>query len=294
MIVTTKSIKKHLLTIALIIIIILCIIFGSMHFSKLLTDNEKLSDKLIASDTEVLKAKKEKRDLVNALNETAKKSDSFAGELNKVTQDLNQLEWLSSLDPQLLQKYSKVYFLNENYIPKHVVPIDSKFLFNKTKSVEIDDFTLPFLRNMLNAAQDENVQIQIASGYRSFGTQSTLKSAYRAQYGSGANSFSADQGYSEHQLGTTVDMTTSKIGGGLTGFEKTPAYEWLKENAYKYGFILSYPPNNTYYVYEPWHWRFVGLDLALKLHQDNKNFYDLDQRDINSYLGKIFNTSVGS
>ena len=108
-------------------------------------------------------------------------------------------------------------------------------------------------------------------------------------YGAGtANSFSADQGYSEHQLGTTVDMITSGLGGVLDGFDTTKAYQWMLSNAYKYGFILSYPKNNNYYVYEPWHWRFVGIKFAKYLHDQKLNFYDLEQRTIDSYLVSIF------
>ena len=109
-------------------------------------------------------------------------------------------------------------------------------------------------------------------------------------YGAGtANSFSAEQGYSEHQLGTAVDFVTSENGYYLTtSFENTKTFKWLQENAYKYGFILSYPKGNTYYQYEPWHWRFVGKDLARKLHRDEKTFYSMDQRDIDRYIGKLF------
>ena len=107
-------------------------------------------------------------------------------------------------------------------------------------------------------------------------------------YGSGANKFSADQGYSEHQLGTTVDFTTPDIGAGFSKFETTAAYTWLTDNAYKYGFALSYPKNNAYYQFEPWHWRFVGVELATKLHNDNMYFYDLNQRIIDTYLVYIF------
>jgi len=78
------------------------------------------------------------------------------------------------------------------------------------------------------------------------------------------------------------------VGANLTGFENTEAYTWLQENAYKYGFVLSYPKGNGYYVFEPWHWRFVGKDLAIKLHREDKNFYDLDQRQIDEYLVSIF------
>src|SRR3970282_1720772 len=126
------------------------------------------------------------------------------------------------------------------------------------------------------------------SGYRSFGTQASLKSQYSVTYGSNSNSFSADQGYSEHQLGTTVDFTTKKTGETLTGFDKTPAYEWLLKNAYLFGFIFSYPKANFYYIFEPWHWRFVGVYLATYLHEQNKNFYDMPKRDIDQYLIKIF------
>ncbi|MFA6274340.1 MAG: D-alanyl-D-alanine carboxypeptidase family protein, partial [Candidatus Paceibacterota bacterium] len=79
-----------------------------------------------------------------------------------------------------------------------------------------------------------------------------------------------------------------KLNGSLIDFDKTPEYTWLLENAYKYGFIISYPAGNTYYKFEPWHWRFVGINLATKLHNDNVYFYDTDQRIIDSYLVSLF------
>jgi D-alanyl-D-alanine carboxypeptidase len=141
---------------------------------------------------------------------------------------------------------------------------------------------------MLLAARNAGHELRIISGYRSFHEQSSLKNAYTVTYGSGANSFSADQGYSEHQLGTTVDFTTSSLGSNFTKFDESKAFTWLKENAYKFGFILSYPERNGYYIYEPWHWRFVGVKLSAYLHTNNKHFYDLDQREIDSYLISIF------
>ena len=141
---------------------------------------------------------------------------------------------------------------------------------------------------LLEEAKEDEVDLKVVSAFRSFDTQAQLKSSYRVTYGSGANAFSADQGYSEHQLGTTVDFTTESVGSTFSGFDRTPAYTWLLENAYRYGFILSYPPDNSYYQYEPWHWRFVGKKLARDLHRENMNFYDLDQREIDEYLGEIF------
>jgi D-alanyl-D-alanine carboxypeptidase len=179
--------------------------------------------------------------------------------------------------------------LNENYTPKTLSPIDSKFMAKNSKDDEFYDRALPFLQRLLNDAQGTyHIDINVLSAYRSFSTQANLKAQYKVVYGTGANTFSADQGYSEHQLGTALDFSTNKLGG-LNGFEKTDAYTWLTNNAHRYGFILSYPPNNKFYVYEPWHWRFVGIELATKLHNDNKHFYDLDQREINGYLGNMFN-----
>lgn len=68
----------------------------------------------------------------------------------------------------------------------------------------------------------------------------------------------------------------------------SPSFEWLKEHAHDYGFILSYPKGNEHYMYEPWHWRFVGVALATSLYERKLNFYDIDQREIDSYIGKLF------
>jgi zinc D-Ala-D-Ala carboxypeptidase len=202
---------------------------------------------------------------------------------------VDTLEKLSKTDKELLQKYSKVYFLNEHYVPPRLKNIDKEFLFNKEKPMQIHASVDSYLEDLLEDADDDDISLQIISAFRSFGTQATLKSNYSVTYGAGtANQFSADQGYSEHQLGTTVDFTTPELGAAFSTFDKTTAYEWLRKNAYRYGFVLSYPPGNAYYQFEPWHWRFVGTDLARKLHRENKYFYDLDQREIDKYLISIF------
>ena len=255
----------------------------------------ELQEALKNSSDSLARVQKEKDDLMNNLNIAAAKNANFASQLDSVNNQVESLQRLTKTDPELLQKYSKIYFLNENYKPSGLEPIDTKFLFNKDKPIQIHDRVWPFLLKLLNDSAAAGLHLEIISGYRSFGTQAALKSSYKVTYGAGtANAFSADQGYSEHQLGTTIDFTTPKIGSSFFGFDKSDEFNWLKNNAYKYGFILSYPANNNYYVYEPWHWRFVGLDLALKLHNENKNFYDLDQRDISPFLMNIFNSVVSS
>jgi LAS superfamily LD-carboxypeptidase LdcB len=214
--------------------------------------------------------------------------NSLSSQISGIQGTVGNLEKLSKTDPELLKKYSKVYFLNENYIPKNFIKLDPKYTYYPKDDYLFFTDVWPFLEDLLIAAEISNVDIKIISAYRSFNTQSDLKSSYKIIYGSGANQFSADQGYSEHQLGTTIDFTTSETGDSYSGFEKTTTYQWLLDNAYKYGFVLSYPENNKYYQFEPWHWRFVGRALANKLHEENKNFYDLDQREIDQYLISFF------
>lgn len=215
--------------------------------------------------------------------------EDFGKKVSDISSTVGTLEKLSQTDKQLLEKYSKVYFLNEHYVPANLVDIDEDYLLNKKTPLQIQTQVASYLNRLLESAEDDGVKLQIVSAYRSFATQASLKSQYKIIYGAGtANQFSADQGYSEHQLGTTVDFTTIKTGPGLVGFEKDSAYIWLVENAHKYGFVLSYPKGNTYYKYEPWHWRFVGVDLARMLYSEKKNFYDLDQREIDKYLISLF------
>jgi D-alanyl-D-alanine carboxypeptidase len=166
------------------------------------------------------------------------------------------------------------------------VPKD--YLFDKAKNVEIHTEVLHHLISMLESAKGSGVEILIASGFRSFGEQSAIKSGYKVTYGAGANRFSADQGYSEHQLGTTLDFTSKENNGNLIGFEKTQAYKWLTENSHRYGFTLSYPQGNKFYIFEPWHFRFVSIHLATALYNDKLHFYDLDQRAIDDYLLNFF------
>jgi LAS superfamily LD-carboxypeptidase LdcB len=217
------------------------------------------------------------------------KNSVFEEQIREISSTVGDLDKLSKTDQELLQKYSKVYFLNEHYIPESLSEIDSKYLYNQSEFQTIHTKALSYLEALIQAVEKDDITLKIISAFRSFGEQSAIKSGYAVTYGAGtANQFSADQGYSEHQLGTAVDFTTPETGDNFLKFEQTDAYMWLSENAYKYGFILSYPEDNGYYQFEPWHWRFVGAALANKLRIDRKNFYDLNQREIDQYLIHIF------
>jgi D-alanyl-D-alanine carboxypeptidase len=230
----------------------------------------------------------ELEDLSDNYRSERERNEEFEDQIKDIAGTVGDLDKLSKTDKELLQKYSKVYFLNEHYIPESLSKLENAYVYDESKEHFVHSKVEPFLVKMINEAKEDGVDLWVVSAYRSYETQAQLKGQYLVSYGAGANTFSADQGYSEHQLGTTIDFTTAGINGGLSGFEATPAYSWLTENAHRFGFTLSYPENNVHYVFEPWHWRFVGTDLARDLKRDGATFYDWDQRKIDEYLIKIF------
>jgi len=251
-----------------------------------LSGNEQL---LIELRDELTESYQQNTRLVDSLNIEQGKNSIFANQINGLTESVSSLDKLTKLDPELLQKYSKVYFLNENYVPDDLLTVPSAYIVDKDKPEQIHAKVLPYLKKMLKAARDDGLDLLTVSVYRSFDRQSELKHAYNVTYGAGtANQFSAEQGYSEHQLGTAIDFTTRELGVDFDNFDGTDAYPWLERNAYRFGFILSYPEGNSYYQFEPWHWRFVGVALATELHTRGEYFYNADQRWIDRHLISIF------
>ncbi len=302
--------KKHLWMFGAILAIVVggAFVFTGVKIVSLNTEIARLTSD-IASTTSVLygtagtlsknisdlstETKGISQDLSNTKENIATVKDQVGGvqqTLGSVSGTVSTLQKLSTIDAELLKKYSKVYFLNENYTPAHLSVLPQDIIYSNTRPESFLTEAAPALVRMMTAAKADGVSMYVFSAFRSFAKQQTLKSQYTFTYGAGtASTFSADQGYSEHQLGTTVDVIAPGLGGELTvAFEKTPAFAWLMANAHKFGFHLSYPRNNTYYVYEPWHWRYVGVKLATYLHEQNLNFYDMDQRTIDTYLANLF------
>ena len=251
-----------------------------------------------AKEVSALKEEMSKKDaliethktLIAALNkgnkDLEKKYSGLMKAVNEAAKSVEIYKKKADADKMLLAKYSKVFFLNENYAPVSLRYIDQSFV-RSSHPLQIKTEVYPFLLAMLSDMRKDGLNPKLVSAYRSFSQQKYLKGRYLKQYGSGANKFSADQGYSEHQLGTTVDIVNDSASL-TTDFDKTDEFKWLQDNAWKYGFILSYPKENTYYMYEPWHWRFVGKALAKKLHREHKYFYELSQNEIYQYLINIF------
>ncbi len=129
------------------------------------------------------------------------------------------------------------------------------------------------LVDMFHAAQAETgIQLVAQSGYRSYSVQVRAYDYYVNSLGvEGADLTSARPGFSEHQTGMAMDILDTVSGCSTDGrcFANTPAYTWLQQNAYRFGYVLRYPDGGTPvtgYEFEPWHWRWVGVPLATELH----------------------------
>ena len=121
----------------------------------------------------------------------------------------------------------------------------------------------------------------LGSAYRSEDYQATLYNGYVEQYGQAeADTISSRPGYSDHQTGLAADISDHDGATYLTqDMEYTPEGEWLKDHAHEYGFIMRYPKGKediTGYAYEPWHFRYIGVDYATAIYNVDE-FYSFEE-----------------
>ncbi|MBE6780785.1 MAG: D-alanyl-D-alanine carboxypeptidase family protein [Ruminococcaceae bacterium] len=179
--------------------------------------------------------------------------------------------------------FTKTILVNiKNPLPKDhdykanmmVFPSEYKWYSQAEVYRKIDKDIWPYLKAMMDAARADGVDIGIISAWRDYGTQVTLYEAQikkwkdkgysEADAIKEASSRVAVPGTSEHHTGLAVDFNSTQ-----TSFENTKAFKWLKENAQDYGFIMRYEKEKMDItggiIYEPWHWRFVGINIAKEM-----------------------------
>ncbi len=148
-------------------------------------------------------------------------------------------------------------------------------IVNKTYSLPsdynpgVDKTAEDAFKKMQSAAASEGLNIYISSGFRSFDYQAGLYKRYADRDGkAAADRYSARAGHSEHQTGLAFDLNSID-----DSFANTAEGKWVAENCYKYGFIIRYPKGKedvTGYMYEPWHIRYLGDDLAKEVYESGK------------------------
>ena len=200
------------------------------------------------------------------------------GVVDTVTRDEINRVFLSHLCPApvvaypdyFLKKIDRDALLPQDYVPAGLVDVSTD-----VKTVGIVCARQDVVRSlvhMFDDAQREEVYLVVTSGYRTTDIQEHLYQYWLELEGEDVLDEIAVPGASEHQLGTAFDFTDRSIryAGVDTRFGESAGGRWLQANAYKYGFILSYPKDKeemTGYAYEPWHWRYVGVHLATILHK---------------------------
>ena len=173
-------------------------------------------------------------------------------------------------DPEVTKIYNKKRPIGKDYAPTDLVSVGGGQQLRKEAW------------DSLKLMQQQTTSLAPASGYRSYTTQEKVYADNVAQNGQAeADRQSARPGYSEHQTGLTMDF-----GPIDSPFAQTPAHKFLVENSYKYGWILRYPSNKesvTGYMYEPWHWRYIGVAVADDMHDKGittlEEYYNVEGGD---------------
>ena len=171
---------------------------------------------------------------------------------------------------------NKNYALDSSYAPSDLVlPNVLALGHEQNKTIYLREEASQHLEQLFSAAEQEAGLIFLArSGYRSYETQVSLYQRYVDQNGQeAADRFSARAGHSEHQTGLAIDVTADSVNGQLTTeFGKTVEGIWLKDNAHRFGYIIRYlegRESETGYQYEPWHIRYVGVEAATEIYENN-------------------------
>ena len=203
--------------------------------------------------------------------------DSLVTKVNVMTDN----EYYSESVPTDMSKgygilANKYHYLASDYVPDDLVKVEWKYRFGgESNTIQIRNEVYEAFKLMWNAANEEGHYLMVESGFRTYDYQKKIYDDYAKKRGvTYADSIAARPGYSEHQTGLALDIY-SKSCSTSNEFKNTKVYEWLLNNSYKYGFILRYPENKnkiTGYNFESWHYRYVGVDLAAKVHESGLTF----------------------
>lgn len=211
-------------------------------------------------DTSVINNNYTYEDTVTFVNAYLDK-DYYTNDINISNEEANNIDVI----------VNKYYKLNSNYEPSDLNKINSKYSSGNNQRLRKEAATK--FEEMAQNALDNGLKIYAGSTYRSYSYQLGLYNRYVLKDGfAEAETYSARAGYSEHQLGLAVDILNGKWAY-LSETDKE--YTWLIDNSYKYGYILRYPRGKEYvtgYVFEDWHFRYLGIELATKVYESGLTY----------------------
>ena len=274
--------RKNIIFVSQIIFLILLIItflsIGVFLFYKKITNTSSFTS--VDDIPQILRNEKTEIDIPNSSkSESNVQKEEIESNIPKAEKEKIQQEQVGNLSERDFSDWNKSAPLELKIVNKsNALPEGYKIDDLKTCNggKKVSSYIYDDLMDMINGASKSNVKLWVVSGYRDYKYQKKLfdnqlnfelkSEKNREKATKKAAETVAFPGKSEHNLGLAVDMNSTE-----NGFEKTGAYKWLSENAYKYGFILRYKPekmNHTGVIYEPWHYRYVGKKYA-KLIKDS-------------------------
>lgn len=177
---------------------------------------------------------------------------------------------------EILSVANKDFALSGEYEPIDLTIPDVPFPFSEDNpKKQLRKEAAGALEELFSSAEEDDIHLFAVSGYRSYERQESIFAANVEQDGEEhANTYSAKPGESEHQTGLVMDISSEEIGFDLTtDFGATKEGEWIKNHSHEYGFIIRYPKGKediTQYQYEPWHLRFVGVEAATKIKENEE------------------------
>lgn len=166
---------------------------------------------------------------------------------------------------------NKYYYADNTYPDKDLVKISGKYHVNGTTTKLNKECYEAFLK-MYNDAYKEGYGFKIKSAYRSYKTQENTYNYWVSKEKSKekADTYSARAGFSEHQTGYAIDIRDYDYK--YEDYSKSKSFKWVSKNAHKYGFIIRFPKGKehiTGYQYEPWHYRYCGIECATYIYENN-------------------------
>lgn len=171
-----------------------------------------------------------------------------------------------------------IYRVPRSYVPPRLVSTSNAAIGG---GGSVRRLVIADLAALARAARAADAGVRVISAYRSYATQKAIYQREVERLGvDGARAGVARPGHSEHQLGTTVDFGsagTSKDSWQYSDWAQTRPGAWMKANAWRFGFLMSYPRNSrsvTCYRYEPWHYRYVGREMAAAVRESGLTLRD--------------------
>ncbi len=179
------------------------------------------------------------------------------------------------LPSELIDPNSVTVLVNKNHaLPADYIPASlvTPYVLSTSDVIQVNALAADQLKAMSTKASEEGINLYLTAGYISYETQDDYFNDRAGMVGEAeANKVIAKAGFSEHQTGLAFDFSDEPSGTATTvAFADTPAGQWLIAHAWEYGFIMRYPDGKeavTGYSYQPWHFRYVGADVAKAMHE---------------------------